>query len=474
MLGDLSSALLLPDASWMRPPKPPSIWARIQAAFARLVAWFRRLLGRGSARDAKPASSGRSLTFAIPTGLGRSLGASDIGDALARMSPSQQDEFRGNLSRTIQAKERDVRREAEEKRKEAERQRRALETEREEAKRRAERDVEARVREAEEKRVDRELRERGLVAERDGQLQVTYGLVERFARILLQEESRELAHDPRLSATGLASTGMYEKARLRQADEVAHIDLPSSIVAARIQGQRHIEDSTTFVYREVTSERVHVVLAFDKSGSMSEGEKLPAAKKALLALYVAIRRRHPDATIDVVAFENEVRVLDLLELWECTPGAFTNTAEAIRTAHLLLQSSRASRKELYLITDGLPEAYTDEDGKVRAGQLEVALDRALERANELSTVKPLKVSIILLRSEHPEYEVAARKLAERLQGELVVTEPRRLGVELLIRWIGGTETIRKAPSSPALPAPAPSIAGRSGKRRKTDRRMGGA
>ncbi len=472
MLGDLSNALLLPDSSWLKPPPPPSLWARIRAAFARLVAFFRRLFGRGT--PAPPEKSkGRSLTFAIPTGAGRSLGASEIGDALARLTPSQQEEFRGNLSRTIEAKERDVRQEAEEKRKEAERQRRSLEAEREEAKRRAEKEVDSRVREAEAKRVDRELRERGLVAEREGQLQVTYGLVERFARLLLEEESRELAKDPRLSPQGSASTGIYEKARLLRADEVAHLDLPSSVVAARLQGLKHIDETTSFIYREVTSERVHVVLAFDKSGSMAEGEKLPAAKKALLALYVAIRRRHPDATIDVVAFENEVRVLDLLELWECSPGAFTNTAEALRTAHLLLRSTRASRKEVYLITDGLPEAYTDEDGRVRAGQLEVALDRALERAGELATVKPLKACLILLRSEHPEYEVAARKLAERLQGELVVTDPKHLGVELLIRWIGGTETIRKAPQVQALPARSAAAPARTGRRRKADRRMGG-
>ena len=129
---------------------------------------------------------------------------------------------------------------------------------------------------------------------------------------------------------------------MRRAEEVARLDLPSSLLAARLAGQRHIDESTSYVYREVTSERVHVVLAFDRSGSMSENGKLEAAKKALLALYVAIRRRYPDATVDVFAFDNEVQVLDLVELWECKAGAFTNTAEALRAAHLLLRSSRAT------------------------------------------------------------------------------------------------------------------------------------
>jgi Mg-chelatase subunit ChlD len=471
LFDDVTSALLLPDASWRQPPPKPSLWARIKAFFGRIAAFFRRLFGR-KAPTAPPEKAGRSITFAVPVGDGRSLGASELGDALARLNTDQREELQSSVTRSLEAKERDVRKEAEEKRKELERQRRRLEEEREEAKRRAEREVDQKVRDAEEKRVDRELKERGLVAVRDGQLQVTYGLVERFAKLLLEEERRDLAQDPRLSFKGSASTGIYEKARLLRADEIAHLDIPSSLLAARMQGLRHIDESTSYVYREITSERVHVVLAFDKSGSMAEGEKLPAAKKALLALYVAIRQRYPDATVDVLAFENEVRVLDLVELWECQPGAFTNTSEALRTAHLLLQASRATRRELYLITDGLPEAYTDDEGRVHAGQLEVAMEQALLRADELATVKPLKVSMVLLRSEHPEYEAAARKLAERLQGELVVTDPKRLGVELLIRWIGGTETVRKAPSAPVI-AEVARPAARAGRKRKADRRMGG-
>jgi uncharacterized protein with von Willebrand factor type A (vWA) domain len=238
-------------------------------------------------------------------------------------------------------------------------------------------------------------------------------------------------------------------------------------------GQRHIDESTSYVYREVTSERVHVVLAFDRSGSMAESGKLDAAKKALLALYVAIRRRHPDATIDLLAFDNEVAVLDLVTLWECAAGSFTNTAEALRATHLLLQSSRANRREFYLITDGLPEAYTGEDGKVHSGQLDVAMEQTLARAGELATVRPLRTTVVLLKSAHPEYETAARTIARTLGGELVVTDPARLGVELLVRWAHGVETERRLlPPAPVLPATPPRPSGKA-RRRRGDRRMGG-
>ncbi|MGA7924231.1 MAG: hypothetical protein WCA77_09675 [Thermoplasmata archaeon] len=472
LLSDVESALLLPSASWMQPPPKPGLWARVRALFARIAAFFRRLFGGRSKRTSQEPE-GRPMTFAVAGGLPRSLGASDIGDVLARMSPAQRQELDTSLARAARDKGRGITREAEEKRRHAEAQRRELEAEREAARRRAEAESDRLVDEAENRRLARELKERGFVAERHGELAVTYGLITQFARLVLQDETRELPGDVRFSMSGTASTGVYEKARLRQPDEVAHLDLPSSLLAARQSGLRHIDETTSYVYREVTSERVHVVVMFDKSGSMAEGGKLMAAKKALLALYVAIRRRYPDAVVDVVAFDNEVRLMDLLELWECHAGAFTNTGDALRTAHVLLRASRANRREVYVVTDGLPEAYTDADGRVRSGNLEAAMAVAQARAQELATIPGLKFAMILLKSDHPEYETAARILTRALSGELVVTDPDRLGVELLVRWARGAETTRAPADATRAPGALPVPPAARPKRKKVDRRMGG-
>ena len=462
----------MPDASWNRPAGRPGIGARILEAFRRFFAWLRGLFSRRRG-EARPRRKERTVPIALIAADGRTLGASELGEALARLSVPEREELSDRVEGSLRSRERELEREAEEKRKAAEAQRRQLEREREEARRRAEAETDKTVRDAQERRLERELKERGFVAERGGELAVTYGLVERFARLLLEETSRQLPGDVRLSLKGGGSTGIYEKARLRRNEEVAHLDVPSSLLEARLAGSRHITEETSYVYREVTSERVHVVVAFDRSGSMAEGGKLDAAKKALLSLYIAVRRRYPDATVDVLAFDNAVAALDLVELWECKPGAFTNTAEALRAAHHLLQSSRANRRELFLITDGLPEAYTDDAGQVRSGQLDVAMERALERARELATVSPLRSAIILLKSEHPEYEAAARAIARTLGGEMVVTEPTHLGIELLVRWAHGTESERRPAPTPAPAAtPAPSRAPRS-RRRRSDRRMGG-
>ena len=474
LLDEVQAALLVPSASWRQPPPRPSWWERLKAWFARFVARLKRLFGR-KAKAPPPTPRDRSIRFAQLSASGRSLGRSEIGEAIQALNREEQEELRENVADRLRAKGRDLRREAESKRKEAEQQRRTLEEEQAEARRRAEKETDERVRRSEAERLTRELKERGFVAERAGELLVTYGLIKRFARILLEEETRKLPGEAKLSLRGSASTGLYEKARLFRPEEIAHLDIPSSLLSARQQGSRHIDEASSFIYREITTERVHVVLMFDKSGSMSEQGKLAAAKKALLALYVAIRQRYFDAVVDVIAFDNDVRVLDLVELWECAAGSFTNTGEALHTAHLLLRSSRATRKEVYVITDGLPESYTDVDGRVRSGNLDAAMEHALARAGELATITPIKFSIILLKSTHPEYEAAGRAIARVLGGELVVTDPESLGVELLVRWTRGGETTHRAATTaaPMRVPPSPHPGAGRGRRRRADRRMGG-
>ncbi len=466
---EVTAALLIPTASWNQPPRL-SLWQRLRAWFVRV---FGRLFGRRRAGPVPEPDTGRRVPLVSLSMNGRVLGPSALGEALARLSPEQETELSQRVGEQIRASESDLRKHAEQKRHDAEIQRRRLEEEKQAALQRNSAEVERKVREAEDRRIDRELRERGMVVPTAHGLEVTYALVERFARLLLAEEEHLASAEVRFALRGGAATGIYEKAHLRQPDEIARLDVPSSLLAARLVGQKHLDESTSYIYREATSETVQVVLALDRSGSMAEDGKLEAAKKALLALYVAVRRKYPTAVIDVLAFDNVVQVLDLVELWSCSPGAFTNTAEALRTANHLFASARSvSRREFFLITDGLPEAYTDPDGTVRAGQLESAMNQALARARELAKVRPLRFSMVLLKSSHPEYETAAWAIARAIGGELVVTDPSRLGIELLVRWTRDTEVVHR-PTSPMVSATTPSSPRGAGRRRRADRRMGG-
>ena len=115
------------------------------------------------------------MVFATLSASGRTIGASEIGDAIAQLDERGARGTRAN-GRPIgyKAQERDLQRSAEQKRQEAETQRRALEAERKRSGATGRTDADRRVRDTEEKRLDRELKERGFVAEREGEIQVTY------------------------------------------------------------------------------------------------------------------------------------------------------------------------------------------------------------------------------------------------------------------------------------------------------------
>lgn len=438
LLDAVRSALLLPsDALKASLTVKKTFWQRLREFFARIAAALRNLFGRGKkGKHPAPASKpkGRPLTLARLAFLGRSLTPDMTGDLFGELTPGQMAALKESAQKNLASRERELEKKDRGEEDRFRRQRDQLAQEGADAKSLSERRAQDEERQQVERKLRDELSERGWVSERSGHLAVTYGLVERFARLMLEEEEKALPEGLRLSLRGQASTGLYERGRMRELIELSRMDLPGSLLQSRLRGSRHLLEEESYVYREIRSESVHAVLLLDVSGSMAEGGKITAAKKALLALYMAIHRRYPDSIIDIVAFDSNARALDLVELWEAEPGSFTNTGAALQIAYQLLKSSRASRKELYLITDGLPESYTEPGGAVRSGNLDKALAYALAHARELSTVQTLVSTLVLLKSDNPAYEKAARTLANVLKGYVVVTDPRRLAFELLVRF----------------------------------------
>jgi Mg-chelatase subunit ChlD len=463
LLDAVRSALLVPSDALKDSFKVHlTVWQRIKAWFAKLWAAIRRIFGRGKSekeRKQKP-SEGRTLTLARLSLMGRTLSPDMAGDLFDGLTPAQLKALQESAKKNLSSKERDLERKDRDEDDELRRKKDYLSREKTEAQKAEEKRGEEREKEELQKKLTSELKERGFVASREGQLAVTYSLVERFARLVLEEEVKNMPEGLRLSLRGSASTGLYERGRLKETIELSRLDLPGSIVASYLKGSKHLLEDEAYVYREVRSESLHAVLLLDVSGSMAEGDKITAAKKALLALYMAIHRRYPDALIDFAAFDSSVRTLDLVELWEARPGSFTNTGEALHVAHQLLRSSRATRKELYLITDGLPESYTDATGDIKSGNLDKSLAYAVSRARELSTVQALVSTVVLLRSDNPAYERAARDLTRVLKGSVVLTDPKRLAFELLVRFAGDSVVEKEIATAEerAPQRPRPSVA----------------
>jgi len=284
----------------------------------------------------------------------------------------------------------------------------------------------------------KEMEDAGYVSRKGGRVEITSTLVERYAQIILIEELGQMpaASQARLQSHGL-STGVYEKGRKRSNIELDRMDILATHLASRLRHPKQrmaLDEDLAIVARELLSNVAHVVILLDRSGSMGQNDRLENAKRAALALFRAVKDTDRKNIVDIVAYDNEVAVLDLYQVWNCTPGSFTNTGAALRTAASLLSSSRADRKLVYLITDGLPEAFTTPGGRVQAGDLEGAMKSALAGADALRRVRNVRMTTILLESRDERYLGAATKIADALEGPVFSVEGRRLAREMLMDY----------------------------------------
>jgi uncharacterized protein with von Willebrand factor type A (vWA) domain len=243
------------------------------------------------------------------------------------------------------------------------------------------------------------------------------------------------------------STGIYEKGRKRSAIELDRMDILATHLASKLRHPKQrmaLDEDFAIVARELLSNVAHVVILLDRSGSMAQNERLENAKRAALALFRAVKDHDRKNIVDIVAYDNEVAVLDLYGVWTCVPGSFTNTGAALRTAASLLAQSRADRKMVYLITDGLPEAFTTPVGPVQAGDLDGALKDALAGAEALRRVRTVRMTTILLESQDERYLTAATRIADALEGPVFSVEGRRLAREMLTDYAASRAPVEMA------------------------------
>ncbi len=102
---------------------------------------------------------------------------------------------------------------------------------------------------------------------------------------------------------------------------------------------------------------------------------------------------------------------------------------------------RADRLLLFLITDGLPEAYTDEKGTVVAGDLERSMELALIQASRLLRYRDLTFNIFLLEPEDETFVNAARRIAKEGEGRVIVADPNELASRVLGTYDDGTNVL---------------------------------
>ena len=91
---------------------------------------------------------------------------------------------------------------------------------------------------------------------------------------------------------------------------------------------------------------------------------------------------------------------------------------------------------LFIITDGLPEAYTNDKGIAVAGDLERSMELALEESSKLLRYSGLSFNIFLLEPEDEDFIESARKMAKAGGGNVVTADPRELADRVLGSYQG--------------------------------------
>jgi len=265
------------------------------------------------------------------------------------------------------------------------------------------------------------------------QWEITEALVEKFSEFIFAELMEKSSGMRDRRGSQVSDAGVYEKARMRTVSEEPRMDFLQSLVNARVNhpADRSIEPFDIVVHREITTSELHCVILVDVSGSMEENMRLEAAKRSVLALSQAIKRENPRNKVDIIAVSTRARPVTLKEVMSLEPRGFTNHQEGFALARAALEGSRSDRHMVFLITDGLPEAYTDASGKAVAGDLTRSMDLALAEVNALKRVPDLFFEMFLLEPEDERFVSAAKRIARAGEGNVIVADPQELAYKVI-------------------------------------------
>ncbi|MBN1390701.1 MAG: VWA domain-containing protein [Candidatus Thermoplasmatota archaeon] len=271
------------------------------------------------------------------------------------------------------------------------------------------------------------------------QWEITEALVDKFSEFIFSELMQRSTGLRDRRGKQVSDVGVYEKARMRTVSEEPRMDFLSTIVNARVNhpGDRSIEPFDVIVQREITTSELHCVILVDVSGSMEENKRLDAAKRSVLALSQAVKRENPRNKVDIISVSTRAKPVTLKEVMSLEPHGFTNHQEGFALARAILESSRSDRYMLFLITDGLPEAYIDITGKPVAGDLQKSMDMALAEVNALKRIPDLYFEMFLLEPEDERFVSAARRIAKAAEGDMIVADPKELAYQVIDEFLSG-------------------------------------
>ncbi|MEW6775148.1 MAG: VWA domain-containing protein [Bdellovibrionota bacterium] len=227
-----------------------------------------------------------------------------------------------------------------------------------------------------------------------------------------------------------------------------HVDLSRTFLNALTRGGARvplpIEPEDFEVFEVEHSTQTATVMLVDMSWSMSWEGRFPAAKKVALALAHLIRTRFPKDHFYTVGFYTRARQLSLKELPEIiwnSGDPFTNLQEGLRLADKLLDRHKNANKQIILVTDGQPTAYSLK-GELLVewpwdfGGISPRASYETLREVRRITKKQIRINTFML-DDSPALVSFINELARINKGKAFYTRPDLLGQYLLVDYLEG-------------------------------------
>jgi len=295
------------------------------------------------------------------------------------------------------------------------------------------------------------LHNEGYVRQADGDWELTPKAVNRIARKALRniysvmEPDTFGRHETRRGGVG---EPIPDRSRRYRFGDPMHVDLKATLMESMIRKGAtgtpiRMEPNDIMVadteYRSTTA----TALLLDMSLSMVREGRFAAAKKVAIALNHMVRERFPGDSFFVIGFATvarELRGADLANARGAMGGdIFTNIQDALRLGARLLDRAGSKSKQMMLVTDGQPTAYTV------GGELHVewpvfgtSPNAARETLKEVKRITSKKIVInTFMLDASPELMQFVDEMTRINRGRAFYTTPDRLGQYLLTDYVKG-------------------------------------
>jgi len=215
----------------------------------------------------------------------------------------------------------------------------------------------------------RDLRDRGYVRENDDRvMQLTARSEQTIRRSALDEifgklkKSRTGTHRTPYTGEGDEPTADLRPYRFGDAPDA--IDMTGSLRNAQINhglDEFSITEEDLEIREKEYKTRHATVLMIDISHSMIlYGEdRITPARKTAMALAELIRIKYPKDSLDVIAFGDDARLIEVKDLPYLMVGPYhTNTSAGLKLAMDLLRRRKTPNRQIFMITDGKPTCMT--------------------------------------------------------------------------------------------------------------------